>query len=419
MNPAQLGVRAEEMLTALGAISDEPGRLTRLFLGPAHARAIDRVRGWMQDAGLTVRVDALATVHGLQPAAKAGARAARRLLIGSHIDSVVDAGKYDGPLGVIAGILAIEEIRLRGIALPFAVEVLAFGDEEGVRFPKTLSSSLAIAGAFDPSALDATDKGGTTLRAALDKFGGAPDRIAAEAYRRDDVLGYLEVHIEQGPVLEKAAEPLAVVSAIAGQSRFRVHVTGEAGHAGTVPMALRRDALTAAAEMVLAVEAAAAAGGDGIVATVGEIAARPGAVNVIPGSVQFSLDLRAADDRQRSATAATIRQAFETIASRRGLSVRVEPGHDKPVTAAAPRLMQAIGAGITDTTGRTPRTMMSGAGHDGQALAQLTEIGMIFVRCRGGISHSPREYASPADMGIAIEALVRTIQRLSAAEAAR
>jgi allantoate deiminase len=415
MNPAGLGARAEAMLTALGALSDEPDRLTRLFLSPAHRRAVDLVSGWMKKAGLDVRVDPLLTVHGLRPAATAGPRSGKRLMVGSHIDTVVDAGIYDGALGVVAGILAADELRRRDIGLPFALEVLAFGDEEGVRFPNTLTSSRAVAGTFDPAVLNAEDHDRVTLRAALTASGGDPGRIAGEACRPDQVLGYVEVHIEQGPVLDAAGEPLAVVAAIAGQGRYRVIVTGEAAHAGTVPMNLRRDALAAAAEMVLAVEATARAGDTSLVATVGRLLARPGAVNVIAGTAEFSLDLRAADDADRRQATAVLRAAFDAIASRRGVSVRVESGHDRPVTLAGAGLKSAIAAAIAAVTGRAPRQMMSGAGHDGQAMADLTEIGMIFVRCRDGISHSPREHAAPADMGLAIEALIGTIERLAQA----
>jgi allantoate deiminase len=273
-----------------------------------------------------------------------------------------------------------------------------------------MTSSLAIAGAFDPTALEAADQTGTTLRAALIAAGGDPARIAEAACPRAEALGYLEVHIEQGPVLEAAGEALGVVSAIAGQGRYRVRVSGQGGHAGTVPMNLRRDALAAAAEMVLAVESIAKQ--KSVVATVGQIAASPGAVNVIPEGAEFSLDLRAEDDAVRRDAFAAIRAAFDTAARRRGVAVQVETVHDKPITATAPRLKGAMSAAIARVVGRRPREMMSGAGHDGQAMAQLTDTGMIFVRCRGGISHSPREYASPADIGVAIEALIETVLRL-------
>jgi allantoate deiminase len=413
MNSGENGRRAEAMLAELGAISDEPGRLTRLYLNPAHRRAIDLVGRWMSAAGLTVRVDSLATVHGLLPASVGGALRNQRLLVGSHIDTVADAGRYDGALGVVAGIVAADEIRARGITLPFALEVLAFGDEEGVRFPKTLASSLAVAGAFDAAALDSADRDGTTLRAALAGFGCDITGIAQEAYRREDVLAYLEVHIEQGPVLEQAGEPLAVMSAIAGQARYRVGVDGEAGHAGTVPMGMRHDALAAAAEMVLAVEAAAAGANGPLVATVGEISVRPGAVNVIPGTAEFSIDIRAAADAVRAAQEATLRRTFAAVAARRGVSVTMKLVHEKPVTPTSAKLNRQAAAAILEVTGKAPHEIMSGAGHDGQAMAHLTNIAMIFVRCRGGISHNPREYASPEDIGLAIEALVRTILRMA------
>ena len=248
-----IGKRAEAMLDALALISADPGRLTRLYLTEEHRRAA-RLE-WMRSAGLKVRMDAAGTVHGLLPAAGDGPLAGKRLLVGSHIDTVVDAGRYDGTFGVVAGILAVEELRRRSVALPFGLEVLAFGDEEGVRFPKTLIGSSVVAGALRDPMLDLTDAEGVTIRAALAAFGGDPDALDAEAYRPEDTLGYVEAHIEQGPVLERLGLPLGVVTSIAGQARFRIIVKGEAGHAGTVPMAIRRDALTAAAEMILAIEA--------------------------------------------------------------------------------------------------------------------------------------------------------------------
>jgi len=414
-----IGLRAEAMIEALASISAEPDRVTRLYLTEEHRRAARLIADWMRAAGLRVRMDAAGTMHGLLPAAQDGALAARRLLIGSHIDTVVDAGRYDGTLGVIAGILAVEELRRRGIGLPFALEVLAFGDEEGVRFPKTLLGSSVVSGALRDPMLDLTDAEGVTIRAALAAFGGDPDALAAEAYRREDVLGYLEVHIEQGPVLEQMGLPLGAVTSIAAQGRYRLTVKGEAGHAGTVPMANRRDALAAAAEMVLALEAVGLAQGVGkagedirqgsLVATVGEISALPGASNVIPGEVRFSLDLRAGTDSARVGAAAEIRRRVEEIAARRRVEVRIETVHEKDVAASAPEMVDRIAGAIEAVTGATSHRLMSGAGHDGQAMINLAPIGMIFVRCRGGISHNPAEYASPDDMGLAVAALVETI----------
>ena len=405
--PHALGERAEAMLDALAGITAEPGRLTRLYLSPEHKRAAALVGEWMRRAGLAVRMDAAGTMHGLLPPGAPGPRANRRLLVGSHIDTVVDAGRYDGNLGVVAGILAVEELARRGVKLPFGLEILAFGDEEGVRYPKTLISSSTIAGCLDPTVLDMVDADGMPIRGALAGFGGDPDHLAAEAYLRGDVIGYLEVHIEQGPVLESKGEALGVVSAIASQGRYRLTARGEAGHAGTVPMALRHDALTAAAE------GARRGAKDSLVATVGEIAVRPGAGNVIPGEAVFSLDVRAASDAARAGAVDEIRRRVRDIGKRRGVVIGVETMLEKPVAAAAPWLKRAIAAGIKTATGAKPRELMSGAGHDGMAMINLTDIGMIFVRCRAGISHSALEQATVDDMGLAVEALVETIIRIA------
>ena len=409
-----LGQRAQDMIDALAEISADPDRLTRVFLSPEHRRAAMLVGEWMRKAGMTVRMDAAGTMHGLMPAAAVGPMAQKRLLIGSHIDTVVDAGRYDGNLGVVAGILAVEEIARRGIKLPFAVEVLAFGDEEGVRYPKTLMSSSALAGTLDPSVLEMTDAEGMTMRNALAEFGGDPDHILTEGYQPGHVLGYLEVHIEQGPVLEQANEPLGVVTAIASQGRYRMHVRGEAGHAGTVPMDVRHDALVAAAEIIGLIEEVGRKGKHAsLVATVGEIRAMPGASNVIPGACEMSLDVRAADDETRIDAAAEIRIRARQIGARRGCVVGIETMHEKPVAMAAPRFRRAMAAAIEEVTGHKAHEMMSGAGHDGQAMVHLTEIGMIFVRCRAGISHNPLEFVTVSDLEASVEALTRTLVHIA------
>jgi allantoate deiminase len=263
---------------ALRRFTDVPGQIHRLYLSAAHRQAVDAVAEMMRAAGCdSVHVDALGTVVGRYEAAQPGRPA---LLIGSHIDTVKDAGAYDGTFGVVAGIGIVEVLRETGRRLPYAVELLAFGDEENVRFPTTLSSSRALAGTFDPAMLDGCDEHGIRFADALVQFGGNAEGIAGLARRREDVLGYVELHIEQGPVLEERHLPVGVVTAIAGSTRLRVRITGTAGHAGTVPMAMRHDALAAAAEMILAVERVAGEG-RGTVATVGRIAAEPGAVNVM------------------------------------------------------------------------------------------------------------------------------------------
>ena len=405
----RIGERVQGMIETLATISADDGKLTRLYLTPEHKRAAMLVGEWMRRAGLTVRMDAVGTMHGLQAAG-----AGKRLLVGSHIDTVVDAGRFDGNLGVVAAIVAVEELKTRGITLPFELEVLAFGDEEGVRYPKTLISSSTIAGIVEPAVFDLVDRDGMTMRSALAEFGGDPSHLASEAYQRADVLGYLEVHIEQGPVLDQAGEALAVVSAIASQGRYRIHVRGEAGHAGTVPMAIRHDALAGAAEVITMIEEIGNGGAKAsLVATVGEIRVTPGAGNVIPGTAEFSLDVRASDDETRIAAVAEIRRRTRQIGLRRGLVIGVETMQEKPVSVAAPRLKRAIATAIAAVVGRPPRELMSGAGHDGQAMIRLTDIGMIFVRCRAGISHNPVEFVSVEDMGLAVEALVRTIVEIA------
>jgi hydantoinase/carbamoylase family amidase len=415
-DPTPLGERAQAMLDALATISAEPDRLTRLYLTPEHKQAAELVAEWMRRAGMSVRMDAAAGVHGLL---SNGTNGPRRLLVGSHIDTVIDAGRYDGTLGVVASILAAEEIRAREIALPFGLEVIAFGDEEGIRFPKTLIGSSTVAGVTDAGILDMTDSAGETVGNALLRFGCDPAALASEAYRREDIVGYIEAHIEQGPVLESWNEPVCGVTAIAAQSRHRVRIRGEAGHAGTVPMALRHDALAGAAEfMAMAEELAYRGERQQLVVTVGEIGVKPGAVNVIPAEALLSLDVRAASDKARVAALETILRRSRQIGSRRGLVIGVETVHEKPVAVCAPRLRAAISSAVGSLTGNKPRELMSGAGHDGLSMAHLTDIGMIFVRCRAGISHNPLEHVTVSDLGFAVEALVRTIVEIAKQERA-
>ena len=406
-----IGARAEAMLSDLGAISSEPNRLIRLFLSPEHRRAADLIAGWMKDAGMTVTEDALGTMRGhWRPQ---GVTSKRRLLIGSHIDTVIDAGRYDGPLGVVVGILAVKHLASRNVPLPFGIDVLAFGDEEGSRFRSTLASSSACAGIFDNASLAFADRNGITLAQAIETYGKAVSGIPAAAYARDEAAAYIEVHIEQGPVLEAKNLPLGVVTAIVGQSRMRVVVLGEAGHAGTVPMPMRHDALAGSAEIVLAIERIAKTySADNMVATVGRIEASPGATNVIAGRVGFSIDLRSTTDSMRKAAGEQIRQEAQRIAAARKLEVAFEPFHETVTTPCAPHLQDLLESAIEDT-GQRAIKLPSGAGHDAQVMARLCPSAMLFVRCRGGISHNPAEYASPADIGRAAAALVRFIERFA------
>jgi allantoate deiminase len=396
------------LVDELARYTDEPGRLTRLYLSPAHRATAEAALRMMRTAGLDARIDAAGNVVGRYEGQKPGAPA---LILGSHLDSVVDAGRFDGPLGVVAGIVAVETLTREG-PLPFAVEVVAFGDEENVRFPTSLSTSSALAGRYRPEWLDGVDQGGVTLRDALVAFGGDPDDIAALARRPEDVVGYLEVHIEQGPLLEAKGLALGVVSAIAGITRARVSVTGEAGHAGTVPMAMRRDALAAAAEMILAVERIGARRPD-TVATVGTAKPEPGAVNVIAGHAGFTIDARAPEDAVRKIMVEDIEGELRAIAERRRVGLSIEPFMDSPATVMDPRLvgvLEAAAGALGVPTVRLP----SGAGHDAVAMATLCPAAMLFVRCAGGISHNPAESVTEADADAAVRVLVEAVKRLAA-----
>jgi allantoate deiminase len=355
----------------------------------------------MAEAGMDTRLDAVGSVVGRYEGQTLGLPA---LLLGSHIDTVRNAGRYDGNLGVIAAIEAVAELHRTAERLSFAIEVLAFGDEEGVRFPMTLAGSKAVAGTFDPAALDCLDAAGVRLGDALAAFGGDPAGIAREARPPDGVFGYVELHIEQGPVLESEELAVGVVTAIAGATRAQIVVKGRAGHAGTVPMALRRDALAAAAEMVLGVERRCAAE-PGLVGTVGSLEVQPGAVNVIPGEVRFRIDVRSPGDEHRRRAVDDIVALADGIAARRGLSVTHHMTYEAQAATCSPALMAQLEDAVA-RVGVPTRRLPSGAGHDGLAIAALCPIAMLFVRCRGGVSHHPSESIEAGDADLAVRVLV-------------
>jgi allantoate deiminase len=399
-----LGERADTMIRTLGSISAEPNRLARLFLTPEHRAAADLIGKWMRAAKLDVSEDALGTVRGYWPG-----ESKRRLLIGSHIDTVIEGGMFDGPFGVIAGILAAEHFAKAGRKLAFGLDVLAFGDEEGVRFPTTLASSMACAGTFETARLDMADRDGVTLREAIVQYGKNPDDIAAAAYPRDVAAAYVEVHIEQGPVLEYKKQALGVVNAIAGQSYLNVEFLGEAGHAGTVPMMLRRDALAGSAEVILLAEKLARDTKGDVVATVGQLRIPAAASNVIPGNVALIVDIRSGSDAARHQFVDQFKTQIRDIANRRELGLTITQTRDVATTPCDAALQDAMAEAIR-AGGGEPLWLASGAGHDGTAMAKLCPIAMMFVRCRGGVSHNPAEYASPSDMGHAVAALIRFIE---------
>jgi allantoate deiminase len=405
MGDLVLGRRLMDRLDALARFSDDPDSLTRLYLSSSHRRAADALAGWMHEAGLDVRLDAVGTLIGRYEGTTAGAPA---LLVGSHIDTVRQAGKYDGALGVLAALTAVEVLSKAGERLPFAIEVIAFGDEEGVRFALTLRGSRALAGTLDAATLDERDADGISVREALRTFGAEPDRLAAAAIPRSSALAFIEVHIEQGPVLERMSQPIGVVTAINGARRLSIIVQGTAGHAGTSPMAMRRDSLAAAAEMILAVERCATQTRD-VVATVGVIEARPGAANVVPGETRFTIDARAPNDAARDAAVEQIETAIEGIAARRGLAVRITETHSAPATACDPRLITSLDEAAR-AVGYAPVHLPSGAGHDAMAMAALCPVAMLFVRCAGGISHHPSEAISLKDADAAMRVLLHFLR---------
>ncbi len=389
---AGAGTWIKAMVDGWARFSEEEDRLTRVFLSPEHKACAEAVMTAMRAAGMTARIDAIGNVVGRYEAATPGAKT---LITGSHIDTVRDAGAYDGNLGVALPIACIADLDARGKRLPFAVEVIAFGDEEGVRFPTTLSGSRTVAGTVDPAVLTVTDAQGVSLGEALAHFGCDPTAIAAEARRSEDVLAFVEVHIEQGPVLEAEELPVGVVTAINGASRYAITLEGMAGHAGTVPMHLRKDALAGAAEMIAAIEQRAAAE-EGLVATVGRIETAPGAINVIPGRVTFTIDLRAPEDGQRSAAVASVKEKLQAIAKRRGLDLSVELLYEEGAAGCDPALMEQLDKAV-ERQGFRPLRLPSGAGHDAMALSALCPIAMLFVRCGGGISHNPLESITGED----------------------
>jgi allantoate deiminase len=405
MSAAVSAERIWDRCEQLARLSEAPGQLTRVFLSREQAAANELVLEWMRAAGMAARRDAIGNVVGRYEGDRPGLPC---LMLGSHLDTVRDAGKYDGMLGVVTAIECVASLAARGRRLPFAVEVVGFADEEGVRFGVTLLGSRAIAGTFDPSALDAKDRAGVSMRAALADAGLDPVRIAAAARRRDEVLAYAELHIEQGPVLEAEGLPVGVVTAINGFSRYALELTGVAGHAGTVPMRLRHDALAGAAECALAVERICACVPD-LVGTVGRCEVLPGAVNVIPGSVKLTLDVRSPRDPERLDAVRDVLAGCAAICARRGLKLGVAPMIEHPTTPCAPWLMDQVAAAIAAEGVRTHR-LPSGAGHDGMAIGAIADICMLFVRCEKGISHNPAEAITVEDAGTGARVLARFIE---------
>jgi len=379
----------------LGTITDEPGCLTRTFASPAMRRANKLVGSWMRETGLQVREDAAFNLLGRW---NSNHRGAKTFLLGSHLDTVRDAGKYDGPLGVLTAIAAVQFLRERNAKLPFNLEIVGFSDEEGVRYQTAYLGSRAFAG---------------TLTAA-DLARIKEKQIARARRQRSEFLGYAEVHIEQGPVLEKNNSPVGIVTAIAGQSRLHVEFHGVAGHAGTVPMNLRHDALAGAAEFISAVEAAAQKR-PGLVATVGKLEVAPGASNVIPGKISLTLDVRDQNDSRRLAAVRSLQIEANAIAKRRGLKMIWTPVQQTAAVHCDKNLTQIFSKSVAQRRLKVLK-LPSGAGHDAAAISAICPAAMLFVRCKNGISHNPAESVKTSDVRVAIEVLADFVQILAKAD---
>jgi allantoate deiminase len=405
-----MSVRAEKIETRileLAAISDEKGIISRMFGTKAFVEGRDKVATWMKAAGLTTSVDNIGNVRGRFISTNINAKT---LVIASHIDTVVNAGKFDGPLGVIMGLDIVEHFISTHTNIPFHIELIAFSDEEGVRFHSTFLGSRVVAGSFDQSLLTKKDRDGISLQQAVRNMGGDESNLLTDAIPRSAWLGYFEIHIEQGPVLYDENIPVAVVSAIAGQQRAEIIFTGVAGHAGTVPMDKRKDALACAAEFILVIEKFAKT--KNIVATVGKLNVTNAASNVIPGEVMITLDVRSQDESLLQNSYDTIREkAIEISASR---SITMKWNHiqnTKPVLCDA-RLNELLRKSIQDT-GHKVMELASGAGHDAVAISEVSPVSMLFVRCFKGISHNPLENVERKDLEAAIQVADRFLINLA------
>jgi allantoate deiminase len=396
-----------------------PPMLQRVYLSREHAGANAVTGRWMEQAGLRSWQDAAGNVCGRREGRAPGLPA---LLLGSHLDTVPDAGSYDGMLGVVMAIAVAERLAAkieRGqlAELPFALEVIGFGDEEGTRFGTALLGSRAVAGAWEEDWWDLRDRDGVTLHQAFTGFGLDPRRVGEAARPSGTLVGYLEAHIEQGPHLEAADRSLGYVTTIAGARRFRLSVVGEARHAGGTPYPRRRDALVGASEAIVAIERRARA--SPCIATVGRIEVQPGAVNVIPGRADLSLDLRAATDAERDEMWDAMRAEIGQLCLARGLRFEVRETHDAPAVACAPWLQQAVAAGIRSTGDDDPTGLWSRAGHDAMAVALTTDVAMLFVRCLDGISHHPDEDVGELDVAAGLDALEAAVLEVGSVVAAR
>ncbi|WP_254512575.1 allantoate amidohydrolase [Anatilimnocola floriformis] len=406
---AELAQRTLDRCEAAAAFTEEPGRITRTFCSSAMADLHVALRDWMEAAGLTCRVDAAGNLFGRLESPLLDN--AQTLLIGSHLDSVPNAGRYDGVLGVMLGLALVEAVQRSDLRLPFALEVVGFSEEEGVRYGVPFIGSRALVGDCDEALLQRKDANGVSVAEALGHFSCDAAQIQSCELPAKKYVAYLEPHIEQGPVLESEDQPLSIVTAIAGQTRAAVRFVGAAGHAGTVPMELRKDALCAAAEWIIEVEKAAQQT-LGLVATVGTIEVSPGAGNVIPGEARLRLDIRHTDDKIRQAAVEHLIRLGKDLQQTRNIEFQFTTAHEHSAVAMDAAITTMLKQGIAAAGHRTME-LPSGAGHDAAVMARRWPSAMLFIRCRGGVSHHPDEAVTLADVTAALTAIWHFGRRLN------
>lgn len=404
----QRAERVLQRINELASVSEDAGCITRTYGTGAFIEGRDKVQRWMTEAGLTARVDNMGNVRARLVSKNSHAKI---LVIASHIDTVINAGKFDGPLGVLVGLDLLEHLVQSGTELPFHLELVAFCDEEGCRFHTTYLGSKTVAGLLDNKVLGTKDASGISLQQVIEQNGGNAGNLQDDAITGPEWLGYYEVHIEQGPVLEEKNIPVALVTAIAGQRRVSIAFKGEAGHAGTVPMNMRKDALACAAEFITETEKFARAHKTGLVATIGKLYIMHAASNVIPGEVTCSLDLRSADEAVLASSYENLRAMAEAICQKRNIGLEWNCVHaEKPVTCDS-SLKQLLARSV-QKAGYGPVELVSGAGHDAVAVSAVSPVAMLFVKCFKGISHNPEENVQPEDIAAAIEVSDNFIQEL-------
>jgi len=407
-----IGATIMEWAEEIGAWSEDEGALTCTYMTDAHRRTADQIAHWMREAGMHAHIDAVGNVVGRYLSTDPQAKT---LMTGSHYDTVRNGGKYDGREGILLPIAIVRHLHEKGETLPFHFEIIAFSEEEGVRFKSTFLGSNAIIGQFDLNLLNLTDRDGVSMRDVLTQAGHDVTTIPQIARDPSDLLGYVEVHIEQGPVLLNRDLPVGIVTSIAGSSRYLVNLKGVASHAGTTPMSMRKDAAAAAAEIILYVEQRCSQDQHAsLVGTVGQLQVPNGSTNVIPGACTLSLDIRAARDDVRDAAVEDVLGKIEEICQRRSVDANIEKTVSAPAAPCAGWLMQQLAA-ATERAGVKPFELASGAGHDAMTIARITDVAMLFTRCgNGGISHNPLETMTADDAEVSAQILLDFLRNFKA-----